>query len=689
MGIASSSLAPPVTDHDEVEETGQEPHEALSDTVKTTRRRRRWADLIANPFRNRPPNAVVTKGDAVKGWDHVVPKRRKHENVDSPAIDTASEVPEDDLQELRGLFERSRPSQGAPFQINEELGAKLASYAREKKGKYDIVRQQGTLYEGSLGFDFTCTKTANELEKRANGVLQHLKKNDIARFYETAPKKRGYRGQEHPRFYGDHFLSNADLIEQTQLFALCRAMPKGAHLHIHFNANLLPSVLLGIAKDMKRMFIWSNIALDKPEAHDLCRIQFSIMSEETVKEKGKGNPFDQNYQSGTVMQFQEFRKAYPGGEEAADRFLQNKLVFQEEEAHNLLQTPEGAWEKFNARTQMMKGLFNYKTAYRRYTRQCLDEFAADNIQYAEIRPNFMSSNQVWEDDGSSRFDNVGIMNLIIDEYEAFQREHKRRVLKGLKVIYCTPRSFSEEQVGEALRQCFQFKMDNKFSKYIAGFDLVGEESKGKPLKDFAQQFLQFQALCKAAGVEIPLLLHCGETLDIGTDTDGNLMDALLLGAKRIGHGFALPRHPYVLDQMKQRGVCVEVCPISNEILGLTPRISGHSVYNLLANNVPCTISADNGTLFRSRLSHDFYQVMAGKSDMTLHGLRQLVEWSIDHSCMEPELMKEVRESWEKMWEDFCQRIVDGEFTIKDDAPKMQEAEGLVGVETPVAGLPPV
>ena len=58
--------------------------------------------------------------------------------------------------------------------------------------------------------------------------------------------------------------------------------------------------------------------------------------------------------------------------------------------------------------------------------------------------------------------------------------------------------------------------------------------------------------------------------------------------------------------------------------------------------------------------------MAGKSDMTLHGLRQLVEWSIEHSCMEPELMKEVREDWEKKWSGFCQRIADGEFNFKDD-----------------------
>lgn len=43
---------------------------------------------------------------------------------------------------------------------------------------------------------------------------------------------------------------------------------------------------------------------------------------------------------------------------------------------------------------MMKGLFNYEHAYRRYTQKLLAEFVKENIQYAEIRPNFMMTNQV-------------------------------------------------------------------------------------------------------------------------------------------------------------------------------------------------------------------------------------------------------------------------------------------------------
>lgn len=149
-----------------------------------------------------------------------------------------------------------------------------------------------------------------------------------------------------------------------------------------------------------------------------------------------------------------------------------------------------------------------------------------------------------------------------------------------------------------------------------------------------------------------------------------------------------------MQQMKKRNVCVEVCPISNEILGLTPRISGHTVYNLLANDVHCTLSTDNGTLFRyvmmkrgfgsrtankyayrSRLSHDFYQITVGKADMTLHGLRQLIEWSIDHAMMDDEERKETRKTWEKLWKEFCvQLFEDNKVMLAEEKAKEEKAE---------------
>lgn len=273
----------------------------------------------------------------------------------------------------------------------------------------------------------------------------------------------------------------------------------------------------------------------------------------------------------------------------------------------------------------MKGLFNYEEAFRQYTQAVLQDFVDDNIQYAEIRPNFMESNAIRASDGTigAEFQpNKRTMELIMEEYHMFQAraretKGKQAPFAGLKVIYCTPRSFSNVQVAEALDECFDFK--KRWPDWIAGeshnpvwdsvkpcapyshsigFDLVGEEGRGRPLVQFVPELLKFRAKCVEANVDIPFLFHCGETLEMGTETDSNILDALLLDSKRIGHGFSLARHPYIMERMKERNVCLEVCPISNEVLGLTPRINGHSMYNLLANNVHCTISSDNGTIFR-------------------------------------------------------------------------------------------
>ncbi|KAJ0110256.1 hypothetical protein J7T55_000689 [Diaporthe amygdali] len=526
-----------------------------------------------------------------------------------------------------------------------------------QKGREELKRR-----EASLGFEWKCASRASAKEQRVNRILQRLKRHDEEEVYAKEPPQQGVTGQSHQRFAGDHFLSNKALIDRTKVFKLARRAPKGAHLHIHFNACLQPNVLLQIASEMDQMYITSDVPLhttdeEHPKRSTRCRIQFSIID---IK-ASKGNLFESGYKDRAPMKFKEFIKEFPRHYRGADalEWLQEKLVFREEEAHDLPQTVSGAWEEFNARTQMMKGLFNYERAYREYTRRFLEDFVSDNIQYAEIRPNFMDTNQVWTDDGTRKIDNVGIMEMIIQEVERFQREKKGSdtYFAGLKVIYCCPRSYPREKVANGLAECLRFK--KRWPGWIAGFDLVGEEGKGRPLSTFVPEFLQFQKDCAAAGVgEIPFLFHCGETLESGSETDDNLLDALLLGSRRIGHGFSLSRHPYLMERMKKAGVCVELCPISNEVLGLTPRVGGHAMYSMLANNVHCTVSSDNGTLFNSTLSHDFYQAMIGKSDMTLFGWKQLIEWSLEHACMSPAEHQDVRRAWEVRWERFVDETLE-------------------------------
>jgi len=102
------------------------------------------------------------------------------------------------------------------------------------------------------------------------------------------------------------------------------------------------------------------------------------------------------------------------------------------------------------------------------------------------------------------------------------------------------------------------------------------------------------------------MFHAGETLlDTGGSSDpnnSNLYDAVVLDAKRIGHGFALMKHPHLVEKFKKTnespGICIELCPISNELLHLCRNIKEHPFPELLAAGIPCTVNSDNPSLFR-------------------------------------------------------------------------------------------
>lgn len=343
------------------DEQPMEPKQAPTNTVKTSRRHR-LTELMTNyfPFRSsekdkRPGDPSAKGGDVVQRDEGAMVKRLKKDGVavvdsiNNFRNDLGQPMPKtvnDSLTALLDFSDAPTEPERSEFADNgayERAREALEAFPRRRAEAYDALREEVIRHEDSMGFEFACTKSAGDLEVQANRALQRLKEQDIERFYKTAKPKVGFHGQKHARFYGDHFLSNADIIEETQLFALCRAMPKGAHLHIHFNANLLPNFLLSIAKKMDHMFIWSNMSLAGDTALDQCKIQFSIMSRETAESRGTGNLLDRRYEGQRVMRFKDFIAEWKRHKHDVDVdvWLQNKLVFQEEEAHNMLQTAEG------------------------------------------------------------------------------------------------------------------------------------------------------------------------------------------------------------------------------------------------------------------------------------------------------------------------------------------------------------
>lgn len=227
----------------------------------------------------------------------------------------------------------SRPSPSSP----------PPAFVFSGEDEYFRKRQEVKAREQSMGFDHACTVKSSEKERLANTIIQALKQLDNERVYRPAEPRVGFGGQRHARVAGDHFLSNVDLIDQTDLFRVAQKMPKGAHLHIHFNACLLPNVLLEIAKTMDRMFITSDRPLvpdDDYLSYRACEIQFSLLRPEQER---PGNLFTSAYESRQTMRFQEFLSTFASNypHASVDDWFKSKIVFDEEEAHNHLQTCAG------------------------------------------------------------------------------------------------------------------------------------------------------------------------------------------------------------------------------------------------------------------------------------------------------------------------------------------------------------
>jgi len=88
--------------------------------------------------------------------------------------------------------------------------------------------------------------------------------------------------------------------------------------------------------------------------------------------------------------------------------------------------------------------------------------------------------------------------------------------------------------------------------------------------------------------------HAGETHD---RMRFNLHDSISFDTCRIGHGFQLQLFPYLQEQCKQKDICIEVCPLSNMVLGYTNDLRTHPMNILLCKGVQASINSDDPGLF--------------------------------------------------------------------------------------------
>ena len=148
---------------------------------------------------------------------------------------------------------------------------------------------------------------------------------------------------------------------------------------------------------------------------------------------------------------------------------------------------------------------------------------------------------------------------------------------------------------------------------------------------------------------LPLFLHAGESV---YRENTNLYDAIILGTRRIGHGNLLNMNPALLPLLKERDICVEICPISSYVLGYCLDLRVHPSRYLLNRGVAVTLNCDDpGFWGYEGVTLDYtYATVAWQLD--LRDLKKFAMNGIQYSSLDDKRKQQQFEHFKEKWDAF-------------------------------------
>lgn len=411
-----------------------------------------------------------------------------------------------------------------------------------------------------------------------------------------------------------YFFQSKQHIEGTKLFKILRTMPKGGILHLH-----------GAAAGNARWVV--DRVISEPNSFVYW-----------------GPPSD-TFAKGQLGFFQE-DQVPPGFERATS--LRNQVQNFPDSLFSMLTFDESIdadsvdiWKEFEQIFQRIFGFIRYQPVFKDYFIHSFDQLVNDGIQHVELRGIFTDLYDLEHPAGYYNADSVvGYFQ------EAAARIKEKEPVFTLNVIFTSLRFKSKSEIEQDLIAAF--KLRHRYPDLIAGFDLVAEEDQGHSTLYFLDTWLKMDSLQQQYGVDMPLYLHDGESDWVSVN---NLYDAVLLDSQRIGHGFNLFRFPTLLEEVKQRNICLELNPISNQILGYVRDLRMHPGSTYLTRGVACTISSDDPLIFDYQgLTYDYWEIFLAW-ELDLRKLKGLVLNSLKYSALDQQekarALQHLNEEWSR------------------------------------------
>ncbi len=255
------------------------------------------------------------------------------------------------------------------------------------------------------------------------------------------------------------------------------------------------------------------------------------------------------------------------------------------------------FENFLSKFTTLRLFYRSPEVIHRITREAIEDAAADNIRYMEMRFTPVALSR------AEGFPLADVMDWVIDATEQAEEEFNIKV----RLIASVNRHESPKLAAQV-----SYLAVDRMQAGIVGLDLAGDESNFS-----AEPFAEIFRAARQSGLGITV--HAGEW-----NTGENVAQAVeLLEADRIGHGIRVIESQEAIDMTRERNTPFEVCITSNYQSGAVSSVNEHPITQMLALGLNATINTDDPSISQLKLS-DEYRMACEVLGLSIKDLKERV-----------------------------------------------------------------
>ena len=426
-------------------------------------------------------------------------------------------------------------------------------------------------------------------------------------------------------FYYNLSMKYKSEIESHEFFKVLENMPKGCLLHHHMSDCI---DIEWLSEEVMKKENLEHIYMRK------FRNRYDILIFTKIPDENSPY-FDRPFKDIIETYLKENK-----GKTPYDYFSQ-KLTIHSEELENVKNNDE-AWAIFMPKYFFCYYLILYKDFYKQHIRNAFLQCIKDKQYRLESRltpgrvkdENFCAISEEEEFDiYKKELDYVNLLNL------------ETKFTFGIIVEMI--RNKSDDFIINTIKKSIEQR--KKYPDLICGIDLGGDENNFRTFQELAP------VMINNTDEELPWILHCGETIRA---KNYNLIDGFLIGAKRFGHCINLFKLGKLLEHIKNKGIILEINPISNQTLKQVRDLRMHPCIGYHNCGMKITINNDDPTLYNTKgVIYDFFVASTAMEfdllDFKCFGLN-----SITGAQIGSDIKNEYKKIFLKNWEDFVDYFIE-------------------------------